>query len=775
MNNSIVPLVGEDCQPREAALEWARCGYRVFLLSAGTKIPLRGSHGLHDATNDEEEIRARFREHPDANYGVPMGRVNGLVLVDADTYKTEYDPANLAVDLPRTFTVRSARGGKHHIYLAPDDVLISSQEGFVPAVDCKGEGGYLVGPGSRTRDGVYAVVDPAPFAPLPRELYERYPKLVKRLETTRTASFWVDKYVARAVSEGNRNRNGFDLALQLRDNHIAWGDATELMQSYWSRVKDTGPQNPPYRLEDAYASLKQAYGEPAREPARGAKSSQIGTTYTLPDLTDEVLTDVGNADRFAAEYGDRLKHCSSLGWVAYDGKRWVRGGEKQAQEWAKQCLRDMWKQAQELEDSRFEREVMGHVHRSMSAYHIKSMLTLASSDARMSANVDDFDTQPHLLNIQNGTLDLLDGSLREHRAADRITHLAPVKWDPDAEAPRFLRFLEEIFPGDAELVAYLQRFIGYTVTGEVREEKWVYASGAGSNGKGVLIRALAFVLGDYATPIAADVLTKSKHHDGGERATPALATLPGKRFVYAQEPTGDALDEGKLKELVSPDEKYASPKHKDPFHFKPTFTLWLAANKRLKVDDTSNAVWRRTVPVDFTESFTGREDWTLEPTLQAEASGILTWIVAGAKLWYGQGLGDLPMAVAETKKEYRAEQDPANVFFEECLVPDASSSVPLSEAAEAYTAWWGSHSWAIQIDPKNLRAFAKLARDHGVTVRKVGKNNVTALVGYRRRTGRTVEPQTLQGENYRDFGESQFAEFATAEEREKEEVDACPF
>jgi putative DNA primase/helicase len=709
----IVPDVGIDCKPIDAALAYMRRGVPVFPVNL-KKTPLT-LHGFKDASLDETQVCAWWRDYPDAGISLPTGAVSGVDVIDIDPrHGGSYLALASRNALPETYTVATGGGGMHLYFQHREGVKCRTN--VLPGVDVRSDGGYVVAPPSCHESGNrYSVANDAPLAEMPDWLYDLLTGSSVRPVPQGT---WLERAVAKAVAGEGRNDTGSWLACQLRDSSMTRAEAIPVMEQYAEQV--TGLRDEPYTYEEAYRTLESAFSRPPREPA-------TRQAVVLPPLTDASLTDVGNADRFAAQYGDRLKHVTGWGWVAYDGTRWVRGAEKQAQEMAKACLREMVTQAQ---GTALERDVLSHVHASMSAYRIKSMLVLASSDPRMSASVDDFDTKPHLLNVANGTVDLQTGELRDHSPADHITQVCPVDYDPNAEAPRFQSFLTQVFPGDAETVAYLQRFIGYTATGETREEKWLYLSGTGSNGKGVLIRALAHVLGDYATAMAADVLTRSKFHDGGERTTPAYDTLPGKRFVYAQEPEGDALDEGKLKQLVSPDRMYVNPKNLKPYTFPPSHKLWLAANKRLKIADDSNATWRRTVPLDFTESFTGREDWKLEPRLRQEASGILAWVVAGAMLWYAHGLGDLPTAVAETKREYREEQDPASVFFADVLVADAAATLMLADATKVYQCWQRHNSWSPQVN--NERDFAKLARKQGLTpVKSTGGR--FALKGYRTR------------------------------------------
>lgn len=724
MSTIIIPTLGIECQLVDAALEYARAGIPIFPCVPGGKNPAT-PHGFKDATTDEGQIRAWWEAMPDANLATPTGVISDVIDIDVHKGGSQAALEALTGPLEPTFTVLTPHGGEHIHYVHREGV--TNAPGSLPKnIDSRGLGGYVLLPPSKLADGRgYTVADSSPVGLMPDSLFELVTR--KRHAAATPSALWVEKAVTHVLADGEpRNDTGLWLAAQLRDSGLSQVDATPHMEAFQERVANVGGH--PYTREEIYKTLYSAYSRPPRE---AAKSSQFGTIL-LP-LAHESFNDDGNALRFALAYGHRLKHVTGWGWTAYDGQRWARGAEKEAQELARKCLRAM---PQEAVGTALERDVLTHVSRSLSKWGIASTLSLASSDARMSANVDDFDKEPHLLNVKNGTLDLKTGELRPHKATDMLTQLADVEFNPDATAPRWNQFLSEIFPHDAETIAYLQRFAGYSATGEAREEKFLYASGAGSNGKGVTFRTLALVLGDYAHAISADALTKSAH-DGGEKVTPALATLPKKRFVYCQEPTGDALDEGKLKTLASADKISANPKHREPITFQPTHTLWLAANKRLKVDDTSNAVWRRTIPVDFNQSFVGREDWTLEPTLWKEASGILNWIVEGAIAWYAYGLGDLPQAVVETRREYRADNDPASLFFEDILISDASSTVPLAEAMKAYVRWQANNASATWIRDGDTRGFATLARNHGRTVGKYGLRHVTSVFASALRTERT--------------------------------------
>lgn len=663
--------------------------------------------------NRPGEVAAWYAYRPLSGVGLLTGSRSGTAVIDCDS-EAAYAALLAAGPIPDTYTVRSGRGDGYHLYFIHRDGLgvgTNVLPDIAKGIDLRGEGGLIAAPPTLHTSGRrYAVVDGSPPADMPEWLFTLLTASSARpprdgAPPRRESGTWLERAMMRATAGDGRNDTGFWLACQLRDADLEIEEAREVMDDYVEAVTDLDEE--PYAYEEAYASLDQAYAREARDPAQSQESSQ-NETVSAP-VTDEVAS----AHLFAARYGHKLKHVTGWGWVAYDGQRWVRQAEKQAQELAKKHGRRLLADAGEIEERRQRDDAIDFARRTLSARGIGGLLKLAESESCISANVKDFDTKPHLLNVDNGTLDLRTGALQPHRAADMITHLAPVEHDPTASCERFTRYLSETFPGDDEIIVYLQRLVGYSTTGETREQKWVYQYGAaGANGKGTLKRALMHVLGDYTYEMDANALTKPKY-GGGERTTPALDNLPGKRLVFASEPGGSTLDAERIKQLTGEDDVPVNPKHLRAYSFRPVLTLWLAANRRLDVEDTSNATWRRTVMMEYPVSFDGRQDFTLDEQLQAEASGILNWIIEGAKAWYAEGLGTPPEAVAEAKREYRAEQDPTSVFFSDVLVRAPGEMVRLADAHRAYLTWQAGNWGTEGVSPTDTRPFARIARKYG--------------------------------------------------------------
>lgn len=421
-------------------------------------------------------------------------------------------------------------------------------------------------------------------------------------------------------------------------------------------------------------------------------------TTTPRDMssTDEELTDTGNAVRFAREYGDMLKYVPQWGWLAYCDGKWHRDAEGAATQCAKDCIRRLQRDAVEVDDTGRRDRLLAHAVRSFAEHKLRAMLNLAQSEPGIAAKVEDFDTHPWLFNVRNGTIDLRSGELCDHDPADLLTQQSPVEYDPDAEAQRWEAFLEDIFSDDAELVAYVQRALGYCLTGETREQCYFNPYGSGGNGKSTMLGAVAFVMGDYAGPLKADALVARSFHSGGG-PDPELAALVGKRLVIAQEPRdGGKLDTARVKALTGGDALQVHAKHGHPFTLVPQFKLWFSTNGRPEVSETSEGIWRRIRSIPFTARFATKpedgdgkrqaNDKLLEE-LREEAPGILAWLVRGALAWQHEKLGTAE-AVSSATRAYREDSDPYLGFFMEMLVHDASSrGVELAQARIAYEEW----------------------------------------------------------------------------------------
>ena len=260
-----------------------------------------------------------------------------------------------------------------------------------------------------------------------------------------------------------------------------------------------------------------------------------------------------------------------------------------------------------------------------------------------------------------------------------------VPFDPEATCPLYDKTVAEIFENNAELIAYVDRYVGYSLTGDCQEESLAFCWGDGANGKGTLMNTVGWLLGDYA-----DDLPFSAFELQSLASIPNdIAKIVNKRFITASE-TGETarLNEARVKALTGRDPITARFLHKEFFTFIPVAKFWLATNHKPEVRDDSEGFWRRLHLIPFTASFIGREDKTLKDRLRAELPGILTRAVRGCLAWQRDGLNP-PDIVREATTTYRTDSMPLARFLDECCVLDDSQQASFSELFETYVKWCG--------------------------------------------------------------------------------------
>jgi putative DNA primase/helicase len=467
------------------------------------------------------------------------------------------------------------------------------------------------------------------------------------------------------------------------------------------------------------------------------ESSSVGTEVAI----QQNLTDMGNAGRMAAFCGDSVRYCNQLGWLVYDGKRWIRDEMSRLQTFAKETVRRMYEDAAGMADEDGRRALAAFALKCESLSRIQAMLALLPSEPGISVSHDVFDRDKMLFNVRNGTIDLRKGDLRPHSKADLITKLSPVNYDPDATCPRWSRFIFEIMAGDEELVRFLQRLMGYSLTGETREQVWVFFWGKGENGKGTFLEAIAHVLGDYAVNTPPETFLEIP----GSAVRNDLARLRGARLITASEPDGKRkFDPGTLKTFTGQDPITCRFLHKEFFEFQPEGKLIFSANQRPAVRDTSHGFWRRVILVPFSRTFTGSEkDANLRETLKAEASGILNWLIEGCLQWQAEGLNP-PAAVRDAVEEYRTETDVLAEFLETYCEIDESKSIPVSELYPAYSTYCDENK--IRKGLSRQRFNEDLLGRPGITQDRIGPKRTRSWIGIGFKTN------TAENVTQADFG-----------------------
>jgi len=417
------------------------------------------------------------------------------------------------------------------------------------------------------------------------------------------------------------------------------------------------------------------------------------------------LTDMGNAERFASQHAENVRYCFPWAkWLTWDGKHWTDNTTGNLDTRAKATVRTIYAEtAGSVNDTK--RKALGnHARRSESAQRLAAMLSLARSEPGIPVLPDELDRDPWLLNVANGTIDLRTGELQEHRRGDLLTKLVPVNYNPEASCPMWELFLRQIMGEQPDatnrereqvdsLVTFLQRAVGYSLTGDTREQVLIVLHGNGSNGKSTFLELVKDLLTDYAMQTPASTFLSKQ----GDQIPNDVARLKGARFVCAVETDeGRRLAEAMVKQMTGSDTIAARFLRAEWFEFKPEFKVWLAANHRPVIKGTDHAIWRRIRLIPFNVRFVNRKedpeatgpqaDSTLSSTLQSELPGILAWAVRGCLDWQRNGLGT-PEPVRQATAGYRAEMDVLARFLTECCVEGPRYEVSAKSMRAVYTDW----------------------------------------------------------------------------------------
>jgi putative DNA primase/helicase len=335
------------------------------------------------------------------------------------------------------------------------------------------------------------------------------------------------------------------------------------------------------------------------------------------------------------------------------------------------------------------------------APRLNAMVDLARSEDGVPVLPEELDRDPWLFNCANGTLELKAGRPRPHRREDLITKLAPVEYDPSAPCDLWLKFLGRIMGDNERLITYLQRVVGYALTGDVSEQSMWFLHGSGANGKSTFLAVLLAVFGDYGMQAHPELLMEKR----GDSHPTERADLFGKRFVATIETEeGRRLAEALMKQLTGGDRVRARRMREDFWEFEPSHKIFLAANHKPGVRGTDHAVWRRIKLVPFTVTIPEAEkDPRLPEKLKAELPGVLAWAVRGCLDWQREGLAE-PEEVRAATAAYRKEQDTVVAFLAACCSLHPSLKAKASALFEAYTDWSGDKDMTSRAFGDRLRA-----------------------------------------------------------------------
>lgn len=453
----------------------------------------------------------------------------------------------------------------------------------------------------------------------------------------------------------------------------------------------------------AKAKARPAGGEPPDEPPDEAG-------LKLPTVSP--CTHLANSHRIRHYFKGRIWYALGVGWILWTGKFWrpdptkdgaiatgfVDGLSRRIATEAGIITR----KASEESDSDQRKTLMLQGEALMKwAVQSENERVIASglklTKHALLMEYEALNADPWLFNCQNGTIDLRTGSIRPHNPADLITFLSPVVYDPAATCSVWLQFLADVFADDQEMVAFIQRAVGWSLSGVVKERALFFLYGnSGKNGKTTMVEAIMKLVGmsgetsyGYGRKVGADTFMKSRNQEDNQRKA---ATLAGPRFVCTSEVDEEhRLNEQLVKDITGGDTLEGRRLYQEAFTFKPQFKPWMYGNHKPEIRGTDDAMWSRVRMIPFDVSFKGREDLELANKLEAELSGILNWAIQGCLAWQRTGLQP-PAKIEAATQAYRDEMDVFGPFIAECCVVHKNSVVRASDLWKAYQAWCAENS-----------------------------------------------------------------------------------
>lgn len=399
------------------------------------------------------------------------------------------------------------------------------------------------------------------------------------------------------------------------------------------------------------------------------------------------LSDLGAAESFVQREGDNIRYDTLQDrWLVWDGSVWKPDSDRAIYRTTHTHIRTWQQEAIALvHDKREKERLFDFLFKLERRSGIENIVAISKTLKPVADSGENWDKDPWLLGVPNGVIDLKTGAVLAGRREDRLTIQAATHFDPSAECPRWTQFLGEVFDGNLDLIAYIQRALGYSLTGDMREQCFFMCIGGGSNGKSTFTNALDAVWGKYAYTTDMKTFTTSQQTS---EATFDIAELANRRLILASETRSDSrLNEQALKNFTGGEKINAQRKYGHPFEFSPCGKIWMGLNHQPRVKDDSFGFWRRVQIIPFTRIFTGSQaNSSLRHELTKESAGILRWAVDGCLEWQRNGLQP-PSCVFLATDAYQQSEDPLNDFVLERLEADSAHQTPAMGMFHAYREW----------------------------------------------------------------------------------------
>ena len=405
---------------------------------------------------------------------------------------------------------------------------------------------------------------------------------------------------------------------------------------------------------------------------------------------DYDMTDTGNAHRLQDMFGNIIRYSyNRKKWFYWDGKVWRADDSGEIKKLADVVCEDIKREAFMEQDEKTQADLLKWANKTSSSKGKENMIKECQHLDGIPASPDDFDGYVDYVNCQNGIINLRNGELIPHDSNFMMSKICYSEYDRSGKKPtRWLQFLDEITNGNKELQKYIQKCVGYSLSGSTEEQCAYFLYGIGNNGKSTFLDTISDLLGGYAMNAQPETLMMKRF--GGDGANSDIARLKSARFVTSEEPTeGVRLNEGLLKQLTGGSKITCRFLYADEFEYTPEFKIWIATNHKPIIRGTDYGIWRRIKLIPFEVNIPKEKvDKNLKYKLRKEFPQILRWAVEGCMLWMKEGIKD-PECVVEATKEYKQEMDLLAGFLEQCVEIDydCKDKVMASDLFRAYCRW----------------------------------------------------------------------------------------
>jgi len=464
-----------------------------------------------------------------------------------------------------------------------------------------------------------------------------------------------------------------------------------LMRPKWDEKRGGVPYGQ-MTLEKAIAQCSEVYNKTfiGREydVVIGGKKQKAKTTVKFYEMSD-----TGNAQKFADKYTGLVRYSfTNKVWFYWNGKYWCEDETGEIKKLADECISDMKKQAFDVDSEEDQEKLLKWALKTAFSKPKTNMIIEAQHLEGIAAKIGEFNSQDDLINCDNGVINLRNGEIISHAPELMMSKVSYAAYDNQSKKrpERWLQFLDEITDGDKDLQYFLQKAVGYSLSGSTREQCLFFCFGNGNNGKSTFLDVVSDLAGTYGTNMQAESIMIKQNSNA---VNTDIARLNGSRFVTVAEPGEQMrLNESLIKQMTGGDKITARFLYGKEFEFKPEFKIWIGTNHKPIIRGTDDGIWRRIRLIPFVVSIPqDKIDKGLSYKLRKELPQIMKWAVDGCILWQKEGLEN-PKCIIKATQEYRSEMDVLSKFVGDCIVVDNHGSVKANEVYQVYQAWAGANN-----------------------------------------------------------------------------------